>query len=145
MRCPVHIADQHCFDVGGRAGVERGIEGSDEAADVAGFGAFPGRCERLRGDGLKVPHVGWNTLECCVTPSRLLTGVASGVAVYFTHSYAARAADDAASTTEYGGRFASAVERDLIFGVQFHPEKSGVAGLRVLANFVAIAGDWSRC
>jgi glutamine amidotransferase len=114
-------------------------EGSDEAPDVKGFGAIAGRCSRLpRRTGLKVPHVGWNSLH---TPqsSRLLAGVAEGTQVYFTHSYAAPITPESAATCEHGAVFAAAVESSHIFGVQFHPEKSSDAGIRILRNFVAAA------
>jgi glutamine amidotransferase len=116
------------------------FEGSDEAPDAKGLSWFNGRCGRLEGEGLKVPHVGWNTVETSTRPSRLLAGIPSGAPVYFTHSFGVRSGDDAAGVTDYGGCFTSVVERDLVFGVQFHPEKSGTTGLRMLANFVALAG-----
>jgi glutamine amidotransferase len=115
------------------------FEGSDEAPDTAGLSWFKGRCERLAGEGLKVPHVGWNTIERSKRPSQLLAGIPSNAPVYFTHSFAVRSRDDAAAVTDYGGAFTSVVERDRVFGVQFHPEKSGPTGLRLLANFVALA------
>jgi glutamine amidotransferase len=114
-------------------------EGSDEAPVVRGLGAIAGRCSRLpRHAGLKVPHVGWNSLHA-PQPSRLLAGVAEGTQVYFTHSYAAPITPEAAATCEHGGMFAAAVEIGHIFGVQFHPEKSSDAGIRILRNFVAAA------
>ena len=114
-------------------------EGSDEAPVVRGLGAIAGRCSRLpRHAGLKVPHVGWNSLH---TPqsSRLLAGVAEGTQVYFTHSYAAPITPESTATCEHGAEFAAAVEIGHIFGVQFHPEKSSDAGIRILRNFVAAA------
>ena len=114
-------------------------EGSDEAPDVRGLGAIAGRCSRLPGlAGLKVPHVGWNSLHAPQS-SRLLAGVADGSQVYFTHSYAAPITPEAAATCEHGAVFAAAVEIGHIFGVQFHPEKSSDAGIRILRNFVAVA------
>jgi len=113
------------------------FEGSDEAPGVPGLGAFRGVCARLPA-GQKVPHVGWNTLDAA-GPARLLSGVRGGTYAYFAHSYAAPVTDGCVAVTTYGTAFAAAVERDNVFGVQFHPEKSGPAGLRVLANFVAIA------
>ena len=80
-------------------------------------------------------------LECAgdaAAPSRLLAGVPDELFVYFTHSYRAPVVDGTVATTEYGGEFGSVVERDNIFGVQFHPEKSGEAGLRILSNFGAL-------
>lgn len=112
--------------------------GSDEAPEARGLGAIPGRCTRLP-SGRKVPHVGWNSIEI-IRPSRLLAGLRDGTQVYFTHSYAAPVTDECAAVTTYGDRFAAAVERDNVFGVQFHPEKSGAAGIAVLRNFVAVGG-----
>jgi glutamine amidotransferase len=85
-----------------------------------------------------VPHVGWNSLHR-PRVTRLLNGVAEETQVYFTHSYAAPVTSDAAATCEHGSAFAAAVERDHLFGVQFHPEKSSDAGIRILRNFVAAA------
>jgi glutamine amidotransferase len=114
-------------------------EGSDEAPGVSGLGVIAGTCTRLpRQDGLKVPHVGWNSLHAS-RPSLLLAGVGDGTQVYFTHSYAAPVTPESAATCEHGALFAAAVERARIFGVQFHPEKSSDAGIRILRNFVAAA------
>jgi imidazole glycerol-phosphate synthase subunit HisH len=114
-------------------------EGSDEAPGVKGLGVIAGRCSRLPQHGaLKVPHVGWNSLHA-PRSSRLLAGVAEDTQVYFTHSYAAPVTPEAAATCEHGAVFAAAVERGHIFGVQFHPEKSSDAGIRILRNFVAAA------
>jgi glutamine amidotransferase len=114
--------------------------GSTEAPDVAGLGRLEGRCERLdeRGGTLKVPHVGWNALEFTNAGgrSRLLRSLAPGAQVYFTHSYAAPVTVECVAATTHAGTFASAVERDNIFGVQFHPEKSSTAGLQILRNFL---------
>ncbi len=113
------------------------FEGSDEAPEVPGLGVVTGHCTRLpQTAGLKVPHVGWNSLHC-PRDSRLLSGVAEATQVYFTHSYAAPVTAEAAATCEHGAAFAAAVERDHVFGVQFHPEKSSDAGIRILQNFVA--------
>jgi len=113
------------------------FDGSTEAPGVVGLGAIDGICERLP-EGQKVPHVGWNTLKLC-RPSRLLAGVPEGSYAYFTHSYAAPVSEACVATTTYGTTFASVVECGNVFGVQFHPEKSGPAGIRMLANFVALA------
>jgi glutamine amidotransferase len=111
------------------------FEGSDEAPSIGGLGLLPGRCFRLP-PLVKVPHVGWNSLEIA-HPSRVLDGLADGTQVYFTHSYAAPVTAETAATTTHGQRFAAAVERDHVMAVQFHPEKSGTAGLRVLKNFMS--------
>jgi len=115
------------------------FEGSDEAPDVPGLGAMAGHCTRLpQTGGIKVPHVGWNSLHR-PRDSRLLGGIGEATQVYFTHSYAAPVTPEAAATCAHGDSFAAAVERDHIFGVQFHPEKSSDAGIRILRNFVAAA------
>jgi len=119
------------------------FEGSDEAPDTPGLGLMAGRCFRLSGD-VKVPHVGWNTIDVTGRPSRLLAGVSAAASAYFTHSFAAPVGADAVATTSHGVRFASAVERDRTFGVQFHPEKSGVTGLRILANFLEVVREARR-
>jgi glutamine amidotransferase len=119
------------------------FEGSDEAPDVPGLGLLDGRVRRLSGDPsrqVKIPHVGWNALEM-PKPSRLLHGLENGAYVYFTHSYAAPVTADCVGATTHGERFAAAVERGLVFGVQFHPEKSSDAGLRILRNFLAVVGE----
>jgi glutamine amidotransferase len=113
------------------------FEGSEEAPEVKGLGAIAGRCARLpQTEGLKVPHVGWNSLHV-PRPSRLLRGVDENTQVYFTHSYAAPVTTEVAATCEHGATFAAAVETAGIFGVQFHPEKSSDAGIRIVRNFVA--------
>ena len=117
------------------------FEGSDEAPEVPGFGVLPGRVQRLHGDAghrLKVPHVGWNALDK-PRASRILQGLDNGAFVYFTHSYAAPVTPDCVGATTHAEPFAAVVERDNVFGVQFHPEKSSDAGLRILRNFLDIA------
>jgi glutamine amidotransferase len=128
------------------------FEGSDEAPDVPGLGLLNGRCYRLgtvrlKPDAtlqpdlaVKVPHVGWNSLSIGRSDASILDGVASDSQVYFTHSYVAPVTGDAAATTEHGETFSSVVQRGYIAGVQFHPEKSGDVGLRILRNFVELAG-----
>jgi glutamine amidotransferase len=114
------------------------FEGSDEAPGVPGLGVMAGRIQRLDGDAqarLKVPHVGWNALDF-TKPARILTGLPPGAQVYFTHSYAAPVTDTCVASTTHANTFASVVERDNVFGVQFHPEKSSDAGLQILRNFL---------
>jgi glutamine amidotransferase len=115
-------------------------EGSEEAPDLPGLGLFSGRCYRLGSNsGVKVPHVGWNTLAL-QREGGLLDQIASDSQVYFTHSYAAPVTGDTVATTEHGETFAAVAQRGHIGGVQFHPEKSGDAGLRILRNFIELAG-----
>lgn len=106
-----------------------------EDGDWMGLGLVPGDCERLPG-GVKIPHIGWNTVEY-PRESALFDGIDDSTAFYFVHSYRLKPADDSViiGSTEYGVRFAAAVATDNIFAVQFHPEKSSAAGLRLLANF----------
>jgi imidazole glycerol-phosphate synthase subunit HisH len=135
-------------------------EGSEEAPDVPGLGVLSGRVRLLRGDAsqrLKIPHVGWNALEPPRGPlepaspkprsgaggphafrGRLLAGLTPDAHVYFTHSFAAPVTTDCVASTTHAESFAAAVERGHVFGVQFHPEKSGDAGLQILRNFLAI-------
>lgn len=102
------------------------------------LGVLPGTVERLK-TSAKLPHVGWNTIEV-VRPHRLLTGV-EGEAMYFVHSYVVVPDDGAiiAAQTTHGTPFASAIAIGSLVGLQFHPERSGPAGLRLLANFVELA------
>ena len=111
--------------------------GSSEAPEQPGLGHFTDSCARFPEGSDKVPHVGWNSLE--VRPnSRLLAGVEPGEYVYFTHSYKAPVTADTAANTFYIESFAAAVERDNVMGVQFHPEKSGATGLKILKNFLGL-------
>jgi glutamine amidotransferase len=112
------------------------FEASTEADSLAGLGAMKGCCTRFP-ETHKVPHVGWNTLEPAPR-SRLLTGLAAQSFVYYTHSYRAPVVEETVGVTDYAGAFSGAVERGNLFGVQFHPEKSGDAGLQVLRNFLAV-------
>ncbi len=131
--------------------------GSEEAPEVPGLGVLDGTCRLLRGDAserLKIPHVGWNVLESPGGPQgsaqgsidsepqafrgQLLAGLTKAPYVYFTHSFAAPVTDDCVASTTHAECFAAAVERERVFGVQFHPEKSGDAGLRILRNYLAL-------
>jgi glutamine amidotransferase len=112
------------------------FDGSTEAPDASGLSLISGCCDRLPGGkDLKIPHVGWNSLRF-PKRSRLFEGVTEGSQVYFTHSYAAPITSETVAITTHGTSFASAVEKERVFGVQFHPEKSGEVGLRVLRNFL---------
>ena len=113
------------------------FDGSSEAPEQPGLGHFAENCQRFPDGTEKIPHVGWNSLE--VNPqSLLLKGVANGEFVYFTHSYRAQVTADTAASTFYIEPFAAAVERGNVFGTQFHPEKSGAAGLKILSNFLSL-------
>ena len=112
--------------------------GSTEASQQPGLGQFAEQCTRFSESHEKVPHVGWNSLEVR-TSSRLLGGVEPGEFVYFTHSYKGPVTADTAATAYYIEPFAAAVERNNVMGVQFHPEKSGETGLKILGNFLEIA------
>jgi glutamine amidotransferase len=115
------------------------FEGSEEA-DCGGLGLLGGRCTRLAPPtaGLKVPHVGWNSLAL-LRDAPIVEGLKPDAQVYFTHSYAAPVTDDTVAVTEHGQPFAAIVQHGQVAGVQFHPEKSGEAGLRILRNFVEMA------
>ncbi len=112
------------------------FEGSVEAPGVAGLGFFPGMVKRFSAPGMKVPQIGWNTLE--TRPSPLWTGLTENPFVFFVHSYFPAPTDRSAvsATAEYGESFAAAVSQGSVHGVQFHPEKSQANGLRILRNFV---------
>ena len=106
---------------------------SEEAPGILGLSLFSGECSRFP-NGFKSPHVGWNALRLA-NHSLLFRGIDSGSFVYFTHSYRAPLVDATVARCDYGGEFSAAVERDHLFGVQFHPEKSGAIGLTILENF----------
>jgi glutamine amidotransferase len=117
------------------------FEGSDEAPEVGGLGIMRGRIAKLQNDverRLKVPHVGWNALDFRTDRARLLEGLSSGAQVYFTHSYAAPVTEECVASTVHANTFSSVVERGHVFGVQFHPEKSGTAGLQIIRNFLDV-------
>jgi imidazole glycerol-phosphate synthase subunit HisH len=120
------------------------FEGSDEFNScAAGLAVFPGRVVRLAGGaGLKVPQIGWNQLEIVRPDCPLYRGVASGSHVYFVHSFFPQPADPAlaATRTTYGEAFASSIWKDNVYATQFHPEKSQKIGLKLLRNFVELAG-----
>ena len=114
---------------------------SEEFGPVRGLGILPGKVVRFFPDGapegVKIPHMGWNALEMGA-PTPLLQGIPEGEYVYFVHSYYVAPADPSiiATTTEYGGfRFTSSIARGNLFACQFHPEKSGAMGLKILENF----------
>lgn len=112
---------------------------SDETPGSQGLGLIKGKISEIpKTNGLKVPHIGWNSIEISEN-SRLFAGIPNGSYFYFVHSYYLNGADesDVAATTEYGVKIECAVEHGNLFATQFHPEKSGAAGLQVLKNFIA--------
>jgi imidazole glycerol-phosphate synthase subunit HisH len=115
-------------------GLQWMLDSSEEAPNVKGLGIWPGACVHFPAS-VKAPHVGWNQLELRDSASRLLRSIPSGAFVYFTHSYRVPVIAATTAESEYGGRFSAVVEQDNFFGVQFHPEKSGAAGLQLLQNF----------
>ena len=114
---------------------------SEESPGVKGLGFIPGTVVRFVGDDLKVPHIGWNELSV-VQDHPVLRGL-DGEAFYFVHSYypVPEDAGDLLGETDYGGRFCSAAGRENLVAVQFHPEKSSGAGLKLYENFLAWAGS----
>jgi len=133
-----------------RAAINRGIPflgicvgmqwlyaGSTEAPDQPGLAHFPEQCERFPDAEEKVPHVGWNQLHSNPS-SRLFAGIQPEEFAYFTHSWRAPITKATAATTNYIQPFASAVEQENVFGVQFHPEKSSETGLKILKNFLEL-------
>ena len=117
-------------------GMQWMFESSAEAPGTPGLGLFAGACGRFP-ESVKSPHVGWNSLACD-NGSRLLRGIPSDSFVYFTHSYSAPVVKATVARCEYGGECSAAVEQDNLFGVQFHPEKSGALGLKLLKNFCSL-------
>jgi glutamine amidotransferase len=115
------------------------FEGSEEAPDLPGLGLLGGRCYKLPAGAVKIPHVGWNSLDLQRDAS-IVEDVAPGAQVYFTHSFVAPVTGDTVAVTSHGEPFASIVQRGHVAGVQFHPEKSGDVGLQVLRNFLSMVG-----
>jgi imidazole glycerol-phosphate synthase subunit HisH len=122
-------------------GLQLLFESTAELGGAAGLGLLGGDVAELAADGLKVPHIGWSPVRW-ERDSRLAEGIDSETPFYFVHSFAPRpAAADLLGSAAYGARFACAAERDNVFGVQFHPEKSSAAGLRLLANFAGVCAS----
>jgi imidazole glycerol-phosphate synthase subunit HisH len=122
-------------------GLQLLFDSSSELAGATGLALLPGPVERLRAPGLKVPHIGWAPVRW-ERQSRLAEGIASETPFYFVHSFAPRpGAGELLGSAEYGERFACAAERGNVFGVQFHPEKSSAAGLRLLSNFAGVCAS----
>jgi imidazole glycerol-phosphate synthase subunit HisH len=117
-------------------GLQWMFEGSSEAPELRGLGAFAGQCVRFS-DRVKSPHVGWDSIAIDGR-SRLLAGIPSGAYVYFTHSYRPPVCTDTVAMCTYEEPFTAVAERGNLFGVQYHPEKSGDVGMHMLENFCAL-------
>jgi imidazole glycerol phosphate synthase glutamine amidotransferase subunit len=121
-------------------GICLGLQGlftdSEEAGDMRGLNIFSGTVKRFALDA-RVPHMGWNELELC-RDSKLLAGLPERPYVYFAHSYYVPASGLTAAACTYGATYTAILERDNVFGVQFHPEKSGPVGLRIVKNFLEL-------
>ena len=118
-------------------GLQLFFESSEETPGVEGLGLLPGKIVRIPDkEGFKIPHMGWNSNPA----SRLLKGIEEGAYVYFVHSYYLQAENEAdvAATTDYVVNIHAAAEHENIFATQFHPEKSGEIGLRILKNFIEL-------
>lgn len=121
-------------------GLQLFFESSEETQGVEGLSLLPGKIVRIPDkEGVKIPHMGWNSIRVN-TNSRLFQGIQDGSYVYFVHSYYLQAEheEDVAATTEYVVNIHAAAERGNIFATQFHPEKSGEVGLRILRNFIEL-------
>jgi imidazole glycerol-phosphate synthase subunit HisH len=119
-------------------GLQLLFESTTELGGANGVGLLPGGVGELEAIGLKVPHIGWSSVRW-ERESKLTEGIESETPFYFVHSFAPRPQpDDLLGSAAYGARFACAAERDNVFGVQFHPEKSSAAGLRLLSNFAGV-------
>jgi len=122
-------------------GLQLLFESSQEAKIKKGLGIVGGQVVRFRsGDGLKVPHMGWNDLQVAAGNCPLLKGITDNSQVYFCHSYYPDPIDKSviAATTHYGLEFASVLWKDNVYGAQFHPEKSQAVGLKIIKNFVEL-------
>jgi imidazole glycerol-phosphate synthase subunit HisH len=122
-------------------GLQLLFDSTAELGGSDGLGLLEGPVGELEADGLKVPHIGWSPVRW-ERESRLTEGIPSETPFYFVHSFAPRPArEDLLGSAEYGSRFACAAQRDNVYGVQFHPEKSSSAGLRLLSNFAGICAS----
>lgn len=131
------VADKGTPLLGICLGLQLMFEKSEEAPDVKGLGLFKGTIVKIPNRGLKIPHMGWNSIEV-VKDSRILNNIGENPFVYFVHSYYLNASDEGvvSAYTDYGERLGIAVEKDNVFATQFHPEKSGETGMKILKNFI---------
>ena len=116
-------------------GLQALFESSEEAPEERGLGIYPGIVKRFQGD-VRIPHMGWNSIQA-VKPSRLLTGL-NGPHMYFANSYYCPVIGATSAICEYTVPFTAVLEQDNVHGVQFHPEKSGPAGIAIVRNFVEL-------
>ncbi len=122
-------------------GLQLLFNSTTELGGAEGLGLLPGEVTELDAPGLKIPHIGWSPVRW-ERQSRLTEGIDSETPFYLVHSFAPRAEPgELLGSAAYGSRFACAAERDNVFGVQFHPEKSSAAGLRLLSNFAGICAS----
>jgi imidazole glycerol-phosphate synthase subunit HisH len=122
-------------------GLQLLFDSTTELGGASGLGLLDGPVAELDADGLKIPHIGWAPMRW-ERDSRLADGIPTETPFYFVHSFAPRpAAGELLGSAAYGARFACAAERDNVFGVQFHPEKSSAAGLRLLSNFAGVCAS----
>ena len=122
-------------------GLQLLFDSTTELGGADGLGLLAGPVSELEADGLKVPHIGWSPVRW-ERESRLTEGIETETPFYFVHSFApAPSAEELLGSAAYGARFACAAERDNVFGVQFHPEKSSAAGLRLLSNFAGVCAS----
>ena len=128
-------------------GLQLLFDGSEESEGVEGLHILPGAIKKIQGEpGMKIPHVGWNSLE--IKPgATLFQGIPNGAYVYYVHSYYLEAKDPeiVTATTQYGVNIHGSVEKGNVFACQFHPEKSSTVGLSLLKNFVGLKGESAVC
>jgi imidazole glycerol-phosphate synthase subunit HisH len=140
---------EHTPVLGVCLGMQLAFDSSVELGGADGLGIIPGEVRQLRANDLKLPHIGWNEVGFTKADSPLIVELPSSCAFYHVHSFAPvpASAVHVLGSAEYGGPFVSAVQRDSFYGVQFHPEKSSAAGLRLLANFarICIAASAPAC
>ena len=126
------------FFLGICVGLQILFEESEESLNVKGLGIFKGKVKKISAGNLKIPHMGWNSVE--IKNSKIFSSVKNNSYFYFVHSYHAAPFEKnlIVATTDYGEKITAAVEFENIFATQFHPEKSGDVGLQVLKNFVEL-------
>ncbi|MCB2153460.1 imidazole glycerol phosphate synthase subunit HisH [bacterium] len=122
------------------------VDEGEEDPGIKGLGVIPGTCPRLVRPGLKIPHMGWNSLQFTQPSNPLFEGLDKDAYVYFVHSYHVTPTDETviAATTDYGGSIAASLRKANLFACQFHPEKSQNVGLTILKNFSEMAASHSR-